>query len=137
MDVSATGPAAAAAVPQANVEAVADTAAAPAQNTANLAAPTASAPVQDAGSHSGEPAPPVGNHSALAPAVAKLFALPSVPEPIRLDVSYRVERDPNVIVTVFTDPKTGREVAQFPPEALVTLAQFFDQPRGATLDQSA
>jgi hypothetical protein len=73
----------------------------------------------------------------LAPAIAKLFGGASPPEPIRLDVSYRVLTDPDQIVTVFSDPKTGQEVAQFPPEILVGLAQFFDSPRGVTLDRDA
>ncbi|HTU82590.1 MAG TPA: hypothetical protein VMF61_10700 [Candidatus Acidoferrales bacterium] len=84
------------------------------------------------------PAPvPGGAPQTLAPAVAKLFAPPAPPDPISLDVSYRVQSDPNVIVTVFTDPKTGEEVAQFPPEILVHLSQFFDQPTGVTLDRNA
>jgi hypothetical protein len=73
----------------------------------------------------------------LAPAIAKLFGSASPPEPIRLDVSYRVLTDPDQIVTVFSDPKTGQEVAQFPPDILVGLAQFFDSPRGVTLDRDA
>ncbi|HLX25677.1 MAG TPA: hypothetical protein VKR05_01685 [Candidatus Cybelea sp.] len=138
MDVSATGPAAAAAVPQVNVEAITGSVPASTPTTANVDV-TAPASTPDAVSQSAS-APESGhtnNHSALAPAIAKLFAGPSVPEPIRLNVSYRIETDPNVIVTVFTDPKTGKEVAQFPPEVLVNLAQFFDQSRGATLDRSA
>jgi uncharacterized FlaG/YvyC family protein len=66
-----------------------------------------------------------------------LFGSASPPEPIRLDVSYRVLKDPDQIVTVFSDPKTGQEVAQFPPDILVGLAQFFDSPRGVTLDRDA
>jgi uncharacterized FlaG/YvyC family protein len=73
----------------------------------------------------------------LAPAIAKLFGSASPPEPIRLDVSYRVLTDPDQIVTVFSDPSTGQEVAQFPPDILVGLAQFFDSPRGVTLDRDA
>ena len=79
-----------------------------------------------------------GNNSALAPAIAKLFGSSSNPQPVPLNVSYRVLRENlGEIVTVFTDPKTGKEVAQFPPEILIGLAEFFDQPSGATLDQSA
>ena len=76
--------------------------------------------------------------SALAPAIAKLFGSSSDPQPVPLNVSYRILKgDLGEIVTVFTDPKTGKEVAQFPPEILIGLAEFFDQPSGATLDQSA
>lgn len=73
----------------------------------------------------------------LAPAIAKLFGSSSSPQPLTLNVSYRVVKDLNEIVTVFSDPKTGKEIAQFPPELLIGLAQFFDHERGATLDKSA
>lgn len=73
----------------------------------------------------------------LAPAIAKLFGSATPPEPIRLDVSYRVLTHPDQIVTVFSDPSTGQEVAQFPPDILIGLAQFFDSPRGVTLDRDA
>lgn len=80
-------------------------------------------------------APP--QHAGLAPAIAKLFGGAAVPQPISLNVSYRVVKDLDEIVTVFTDPKTGKEVAQFPAEVLIGLAQFFDHERGATLDKNA
>jgi hypothetical protein len=147
MDVSATGPAVAATVPTQHAE----------------AAPVTSAPLPESGpvvatetfSESGTPAlsavPPTetspaplpggdsngGQSRTLAPAIAKLFGPAQPPVPIRLDVSYRVLQDPDVIVTVFSNPTTGEEVAQFPPEILIHLSQFFDQPRGVTLDQSA
>lgn len=73
----------------------------------------------------------------IAPAIAKLFGSAPVPTPIPLNVSYRVVRDPNEIVTVFTDPKTGQEVAQFPPDVLIGIAEFFDQQTGVTLDRDA
>ena len=78
-----------------------------------------------------------GARTGLAPAIAKLFGSATPPEPIRLNVSYRVLTNPNEIVTVFSDPKTGQEVAQFPPDILIGLAQFFDHQRGVTLDQDA
>ncbi len=81
--------------------------------------------------------PDVAHQSGLAPAIAKLFGSTGVPTPITLNVSYRVVKDLNEIVTVFSDPKTGQEIAQFPPEILIGLAQFFDQERGVTLDQTA
>jgi uncharacterized FlaG/YvyC family protein len=77
------------------------------------------------------------NRSGLGPAIAKLFGTKSPPDPIRLDVSYRVLSKPDVIVTVFSDPQTGQEVAQFPPEILIGLAEFFDQQSGVTLDKDA
>jgi uncharacterized FlaG/YvyC family protein len=72
--------------------------------------------------------------STIAPAVAKLFGSANAAA-TQLSVSYRVEgRD---VVTVFTDPTTHKEVAQFPPELLIGLAQFFDQQSGVTFDKSA
>lgn len=72
----------------------------------------------------------------LAPAISKLFGS-GAPTPITLNVSYRVVKELNEIVTVFSDPKTGEEIAQFPPEILIGLAEFFDHTSGATLDKSA
>lgn len=146
MDVQASGSAVTAAVPQSSVEAVLGSiaptdggTAAPVATPDSSNGVTASAipPTQTT------PAPVPGapakdaNHDTLAPAIAKLFGSASPPEPIRLDVSYRVLQDPDVIVTVFSNPQTGQEVAQFPPELLIHLSQFFDQPRGVTLDQNA
>lgn len=141
MDVSATGQAAVAApqvgtitgtvaAPQAAAPAAAaNSGVTPGAHTANLDTQSTPAPIPGGN----------GNHDrgGLAPAIAKLFAVPSPPAPIRLNVSYRVSTDSNVITTVFSDPKTGQEVAQFPPELLVHLSQFFDQPTGVTLDRDA
>ncbi len=82
-------------------------------------------------------APHGASHGALSPVVAKLFAHDGISKPISLNVSYRVEHDPNIIVTIFTDPTTGEEVAQIPPEVMVQIAQFFDKQSGVTLDRSA
>lgn len=84
-----------------------------------------------------QPAPSLQHAAGIAPAIAKLFGGAAVPQPISLNVSYRVVKDLDEIVTVFTDPKTGKEVAQFPAEVLIGLAQFFDHERGATLDKNA
>lgn len=129
MDVSATGTAAAAASELGAI-------------TGSVEAPVAHDAPAPVSSQAPEPqAQPAGNsgdnHSAIAPAIAKLFNLPSPSAPVRLNVSYRVINDTHQIITVFTDPKTGQEVAQFPPEILVNLAQFFDQQHGATFDRSA
>lgn len=70
----------------------------------------------------------------LAPAVAKLFGAANAGQ-AQLSVSYRVEGGD--VVTVFTDPHTHKEIAQFPPELLLGLAQFFDQQSGVTFDKSA
>ena len=87
----------------------------------------------------GQPAAPSApaNNAGLSPAIAKLFGAGAIPEQTSLSVSYRVVKDLDEIVTVFTDPKTGREVAQVPAEMLIGLAQFFEQERGATLDANA
>jgi uncharacterized FlaG/YvyC family protein len=80
-----------------------------------------------------------GSHQqsgALSPLVAKLLS-GGDPKPASVDVSYRVEHDPNIIVTVFTDPATGEVIAQIPPEVMLQFAQFFDKHSGVTLDRSA
>lgn len=106
------------------------TAPTPTPQTANVDSSSAPAPAVQ----TTQPQP----HNTLAPAVAKIFAPPSVQEPAPLDVSYRILKGGlGEIVTVFTNPETGREVAQFPPEILIGLATFFDQQSGATLDTNA
>ena len=115
---------------------------APAVDAAPVAvsAPQSSAPTPPPASALGaipvsQPQPPSESQSSgIAPAIAKLFG-GAIPQPIQLNVSYRVEG--NDIVTVFTDPKTGKEVAQFPPELLIGLAKFFDQQSGVTFDKNA
>lgn len=97
------------------------------------ATPAPAAPISDA------PAAPAGqaqHDSTLTPAIAKLFAPTGIVDAGDLNVSYRVLND-HEIVTVFTDPKTGKEVTQVPSEALIGLAQFFDQHQGVTFDKSA
>jgi uncharacterized FlaG/YvyC family protein len=130
---------------------VGQAAAAGAAQTGAVTGSVAPAPAQGVVIPSSAPAPGVATpgtdvdpatkaaqqRAGLAPAIAKLFGGASPPEPIHLDVSYRVLTDPDQIVTVFSDPKTGEEVAQFPPEILIGLAQFFDSPRGVTLDRDA
>jgi hypothetical protein len=81
--------------------------------------------------------PSSGDSSSLSPTVAKLLANGGLPSPVTVNVSYRVEHDPNMVVTVFTDPKTGAEIAQVPAEVMVQFAQFFDKHSGVTLDRSA
>lgn len=83
-----------------------------------------------------QPHVPHADAGVLSPVVAKLFN-GGIPQPVAVNVSYRVEHDPNIIVTIFTDPTTGQEIAQIPPEVLVQIAQFFDKHSGVTLDRSA
>jgi hypothetical protein len=118
-----------------DVSAIASGSGTPAPAPGENAAPAQTLPQPQLQPATGDAKTP-GQHSGLAPAVAKLFggggSQPS------LSVSYRVIKgDPPEIVTVFTDPKTGQEVAQFPPQELIGLAQFFDQENGVTLDQNA
>lgn len=108
----------------------ADAAVATAQTQTSAAASTTS--VQGAVPEQQQPSGDAG--SGIAPAIAKLFGS-SAPQPVQLNVSYRVEGSD--VVTVFTDPKTGKEVAQFPPELLLGLAKFFDQQSGVTFDKNA
>ena len=94
---------------------------------------SASAPVSQNAQPAAAEAQASAAHTGIAPAVAKLFAQ-TIGAPVQLSVSYRVEGAD--VVTVFTDPNTHKEVAQFPPELLIGLAKFFDQQSGVTLDKS-
>lgn len=72
----------------------------------------------------------------LSPVVAQLLT-GDISKHVTINVSYRVEHDPNIIVTVFTDPTTGQEIAQAPPEVMVQFAQFFDKHSGVAIDRNA
>ncbi len=115
-----------------DVSAITSAAGTPAPAVSDQAAATT--PVAGADSSSQNQSSPNGS-SALTPAIAKLFGSSGSPQPVELHVSYRV--DGQDIVTIFTDPKTGKEVAQFPPELLLGLAKFFDHTGGVTLDKTA
>jgi hypothetical protein len=80
--------------------------------------------------------PAHGDAGPLSSVVAKILAHGDAPKAASVSVSYRVEHDPNMIVTVFTDPNTGAEIAQVPSEVMVQIAQFFDKQSGVTLDRS-
>ncbi|HEX3463997.1 MAG TPA: hypothetical protein VHS78_08125 [Candidatus Elarobacter sp.] len=43
----------------------------------------------------------------------------------------------NEIVTVFKNAETGQEITQFPAEAMVLIAQFFNKLAGAVVDRTA
>jgi hypothetical protein len=102
------------------------------------AGPLSSAPLAPARAGAEEPVsqPTASGSGPLSPIVAKILGGASSGEHT-VNVSYRVMHDPNIIVTVFTDPNTGVEIAQCPPEVLVQIAQFFDKQTGVTLDRSA
>lgn len=110
------------------------------QQAPPLAAPQGGVQQQSGGQQqTAVPAAPQSRTSTgpLSSVVAKLFAEDGAERSDSVSVSYRVEHDPNIIVTIFTDPNTGQEIAQIPPEVMVQLAQFFDKESGVTLDRSA
>ena len=72
-------------------------------------------------------------HNNKSDSLHQLYA----PQAQQFEVSFRVEHDPNEIVTVFRDAATGQEIAQFPPEVMVQLAQFFQKIAGDVVDRSA
>jgi uncharacterized FlaG/YvyC family protein len=56
--------------------------------------------------------------------------------PASTSVSYRIEK-PDEIVTVISDHTTGREIAQFPTQTMIDIAQFFATEQGVTFDRNA
>lgn len=110
------------------------------QGTPQQAAPSDGTPAPVVASSNAAPqsapAPaPEDHRQPLTATVAKLFAGGQAPQSHPIQVSYRVEGAD--IITVFTDPKTGKEIAQFPSEMMVQFAQFFAKESGVTLDRSA
>jgi uncharacterized FlaG/YvyC family protein len=74
--------------------------------------------------------------STISKAIAKLYNVTDASgEPQELSVSYKYVSELHLVVTVFTNPQTGEEVAQYPPQELIGLAELFDQIDGVTLDQ--
>jgi uncharacterized FlaG/YvyC family protein len=68
----------------------------------------------------------------LSPVVAKLFNAAEA----NVEVSFQVLHNPDEVVTVFTDKATGKEIVQFPSQALVALAEMYDKDAGNVLDKS-
>lgn len=117
-----------------DVQAVTTASAAPQQ-----AAPLSPVPAAPAGAPAQNAAVPAAHDDSskpLAETVAKVLGAQG-PGQTAVNVSYRVEHDPNIVVTVFTDPHTGQEIAQVPAEVLVQMAQFFDKQTGVAVDRSA
>jgi hypothetical protein len=54
-----------------------------------------------------------------------------------VSVQFRVVEGTHDIVTVFKNADTGEVITQFPPEALVLIAQFFNKLAGAVVDRTA
>lgn len=99
--------------------------------TGPLQAPLQATPAEDASAQSKPDAGP------LSSTVAQIFGGGNAPQSVSVNVSYRVEHNPDIVVMVMTDPKTGKEIAQVPAEVMVQIAQFFDKESGVTLDRSA
>jgi hypothetical protein len=81
------------------------------------------------------PAAPGSNQpsdTTLSPVVAKLFNA----RESNVQVSFQVTTDPDEVVTVFTDKSTGKEIIQFPSQALIALAEMYDKDAGKVLDKS-
>jgi uncharacterized FlaG/YvyC family protein len=68
----------------------------------------------------------------LSPVVAKLFNTSEQ----NVEVSFQIAHNPDEIVTVFTDRATGKEIVQFPSQALIALAEMYDKDAGNVLDKS-
>jgi uncharacterized FlaG/YvyC family protein len=110
---------------------------APAATTVALAQP----PSPTAGPfpvHSSTGSPPAAasnqqSDTTLSPVVAKLFNAAEQ----NVTVSFQVTTDPDEVVTVFTDKSTGKEIVQFPSQALIALAEMYDKDAGKVLDKNA
>ncbi|MGA2394114.1 MAG: flagellar protein FlaG [Candidatus Lustribacter sp.] len=72
------------------------------------------------------------NDTTLSPVVAKLFNAAEA----NVEVSFQVLTNPDEVVTVFTDKSTGKEIIQFPSQALIALAEMYDKDAGKVLDKS-
>lgn len=84
---------------------------------------------------SGAQSAPASNQTTdntLSPVVAKLFNTAAS----NVSVSFQVSTNPDEVVTVFTDKATGKEIIQFPSQALIALAQMYDKDAGKVLDKS-
>jgi hypothetical protein len=72
-----------------------------------------------------------GSDSTLTSGVAQLYNIPQQ----NVSVSFQVSTDPNEIVTVFTDTKTGKVIVQFPSETMIALAKLFDKLDGSVVNK--
>jgi hypothetical protein len=79
---------------------------------------------------------PADHHQPLTNAVARLLGSGGPGDPA-VKISYKITKNPDEIVTVFTDTNTGQVVAQFPSDVMIQIAQFFDKETGVTLDHNA
>ena len=121
------------------------------QVTLDAATPPAPGPIPVAGSGTGgstsaagalnpstqatgasAPASNQKSDTTLSPVVAKLFNTSEA----NVQVSFQVLHNPDEVVTVFTDKSTGKEIIQFPSQALIALAEMYDKDAGKVLDKS-
>ena len=68
----------------------------------------------------------------LSPVVAKLFNASEQ----NVEVSFQISHNPDEVVTVFTDRATGKEIIQFPSQAIIALAEMYDKTAGGVLDKN-
>ena len=66
----------------------------------------------------------------LSPVVAKLFNAVEA----NVQISFQIQA--HEVVTVFTDKSTGKEIVQFPSQAIIALAEMYDKDAGKVLDKS-
>jgi len=102
-----------------------------------VAAPPPPAP-SDFPENSGQPSssdksaalPKIDSH--LGAAASAFF---HAPRP--LSVEFHTDSHPNEIVTILRDATTGQVYAEFPPDAVARLADFFNHLAGFVVDQKA
>ena len=78
------------------------------------------------------PASNQATDNTLSPVVAKLFNAAEQ----NVEVSFQVSHNPDEVVTVFTDRATGKEIIQFPSQAIIALAEMYDKTAGGVLDKN-
>jgi uncharacterized FlaG/YvyC family protein len=108
---------------------------APDPSTVTASSPAPTAPAASPGTTTTAPHAPASNQptdDTLSPVVAKLFNAAEA----NVEVSFQVLHNPDEVVTVFTDKATGKEIVQFPSQALIALAEMYDKDAGNVLDKS-
>jgi uncharacterized FlaG/YvyC family protein len=135
MDVPATtlGPTLPAAAPQPAPAPAPEPAPAATAVAAGLPPSTTTTPIHSTGNSQPGAASDQQSDSTLSPVVAKLFNAAEQ----NVTVSFQVTTDPDEVVTVFTDKSTGKEIVQFPSQALIALAEMYDKDAGKVLDKNA
>jgi len=78
------------------------------------------------------PASNQATDNTLSPVVAKLFNTSEQ----NVEVSFQISHNPDEVVTVFTDRATGKEIIQFPSQAIIALAEMYDKTAGGVLDKN-